>query len=53
MGPSRGCNGVPAMLQRRPRQNVIAAPRQSKEGLTGPLPDPTQGEGELTPFVSD
>ncbi len=34
-GPPRGCNGHAVMLQRGPRCNAIAAPLQSKEGLTG------------------
>ena len=51
--PSRGCDGGLVVLQRGPRCNAAGAPRQSREGLTGPHPDPPQGEGGLTPFVCD
>ena len=32
---------------------ATAAPLQSEEGLTGPHPDPPQGEGELLPFINN
>ena len=41
--PPRGCNEHAVMLQRRPRCNAIAAPLQSRGGLTGSPSSPFGG----------
>ena len=53
MGPPRGCNEHAVMSQRGRRCKAVRAPLQSEEGLTGPHPDPPQGEGELLPFINN
>ncbi len=50
MGPPRGCNEHAVMLQRGRRCNAIAAPLQSKEGLTGG-PHPAFPKGRETYMI--